>query len=354
MRLPAAMSLMLLACSTGGEVLPELSEWASCPQELYGDGVCDAVCEVRDVDCAFQIIGHRGAPHRAAENTLPALEAALEEGANALEIDLCLTADQEVIVWHDRDPDDVVAMARQGGFEKLAWIPWVPDLGDPLRRPVDELPLAEFLASYGYARSEGPLIDATRTGTRDPSAVVPLLSDVSSWARRQPTLGALYLDVKLGPAQSHLVPIMAAAFARETDRAVYDVLILSPHETIVVAFRDWFRANRPDHRAKVVFDKEVSGALEPTVRLGLEAISIGRPITADPARYVTMLATLLASRDADHPDIWPVVAWTFDDAAELRELVRLGVDGIMTNRPAELARIVADEAARVERSSPPR
>jgi glycerophosphoryl diester phosphodiesterase len=47
------------------------------------------------------IIGHRGAPLEAPENTLASFERALELGAKAIELDVRLCADGEVVVIHD-------------------------------------------------------------------------------------------------------------------------------------------------------------------------------------------------------------------------------------------------------------
>ncbi len=47
------------------------------------------------------IFAHRGASSHAPENTLAAFQLAIDQGANAIELDVQLTQDQEVIVFHD-------------------------------------------------------------------------------------------------------------------------------------------------------------------------------------------------------------------------------------------------------------
>ena len=49
----------------------------------------------------FDAQGHRGARGLKPENTLPAFEAALDLGVDTLEMDLHLTRDGVVVVWHD-------------------------------------------------------------------------------------------------------------------------------------------------------------------------------------------------------------------------------------------------------------
>jgi glycerophosphoryl diester phosphodiesterase len=47
------------------------------------------------------LIAHRGAPAVAPEHTIPAYEAAIAAGADALELDVHLSADDQLVVIHD-------------------------------------------------------------------------------------------------------------------------------------------------------------------------------------------------------------------------------------------------------------
>jgi len=51
-----------------------------------------------------QIVAHRGASHERPENTAAAFERALELGADAVELDVHLTADGQLVVHHDAAP----------------------------------------------------------------------------------------------------------------------------------------------------------------------------------------------------------------------------------------------------------
>ncbi|UCG23974.1 MAG: glycerophosphodiester phosphodiesterase [Chloroflexota bacterium] len=53
----------------------------------------------------FDVQGHRGARGLKPENTLPAFEKALDLGVTTLELDLHMTADGVVVVWHDPEID---------------------------------------------------------------------------------------------------------------------------------------------------------------------------------------------------------------------------------------------------------
>ena len=51
------------------------------------------------------VIGHRGAPRAAPENTLSSFELAIQQGADLVELDLHLSADKQLIVIHDDTVD---------------------------------------------------------------------------------------------------------------------------------------------------------------------------------------------------------------------------------------------------------
>ena len=50
-----------------------------------------------------QLVAHRGYPHRYPENTLLAIQAAVEAGARFVEFDVLLSSDQVPVLFHDRD-----------------------------------------------------------------------------------------------------------------------------------------------------------------------------------------------------------------------------------------------------------
>ncbi len=91
----------------------------------------------------------RGGEHAAVD------DAAMRAGATGVEVNLSMTADGEVVLWHDWNPDSTVALARQAGREPhVKYRPRVPDVGSNLRRSVHRLTLEELRRHYGYAAVE--------------------------------------------------------------------------------------------------------------------------------------------------------------------------------------------------------
>ena len=110
----------------------------------------------------------------------------------ALIVDACLTADGKVVLWHDWNPDDFIAVLRQAGVGDLgAYRPAVPDADDPRRRETVELTLAELRSANGYepVAAPGPTAPAPFT--------VPTLKDLVELAKGWPGLRHLLINVQM-------------------------------------------------------------------------------------------------------------------------------------------------------------
>jgi glycerophosphoryl diester phosphodiesterase len=84
------------------------------------------------------LYGHRGASALSLENTLGAFARARTDGADGIELDVRLTADGELAVFHD---EDLVRIAgRPGRVAQMSWRelaavspPWPPPSSGPAR-----------------------------------------------------------------------------------------------------------------------------------------------------------------------------------------------------------------------------
>jgi glycerophosphoryl diester phosphodiesterase len=294
----------------------------------------------------FLVVGHRGSPAKRVENTLPSFEEALADGANAIEVDLCLTKDGEVVLWHDEDPDALVAVLRQAGVEpEVRYRPVVPSVGSDLRRPVRDLTLAELRAHCGY-------VDAAGGGRV--AATIPTFAEFAAWAAEREDLDLVFLDLKIPPARADLVDAVVAgveaALTRHPGR--YEIIYLTPSEPVLRALRA--RAATAARSLDVVlpsgivfFPSKIS-AVRPAIEFGDPCASVGRPTYTISGREVyrrVIEADLerLRRHNEAHPDrrVERLVAWTVNDAKELRALVSLGVHAILTDHPALLRGIAA-------------
>lgn len=286
------------------------------------------------------IIGHAGSPLTHAENTLPGFAAALEQGANALELDLAVTKDGHVVVWHDRNPNNLNSYLRAGGLEGFKYIPWLPNVGSKWRRPVDQLTLAELREHYGYKeRQKGLLRNIFKRGRRETGMEIPTFDEFAKWAETQPTLQQVYLDTKLVKGQEELAKKLAERVADATANSKFGVLFSSPSESIALTYRTWMKENRPAHPARFIFEFEKAGALEAAQKHGFDVISTGDTVLRGWKGYVEEVKKIAAGKTADGKTFSPLIGWTIDKGDKMVELIDAGATAIMTNRVAEAVRI---------------
>jgi glycerophosphoryl diester phosphodiesterase len=77
--------------------------WGSFAALAIAIGVAGVLLHEAELEDQTEITAHRGASGAAPENTLAAVKRAIEDGAHWVEIDVQRTADNEVVVIHDRD-----------------------------------------------------------------------------------------------------------------------------------------------------------------------------------------------------------------------------------------------------------
>lgn len=153
-----------------------------------------------DKDHLFLTCGHRGSPVNEPENTIPSFERALREGANALEADLCVTKDKEVILWHDWNPDELVALIREKGFEpEVACKPDFPVPFSGFRNKTSELPLQDFRKHFNYTK---------KSESEPVGAHIPTLAEFVNWLADKEKLKYVYLDIKVPSAEKELVLVI--------------------------------------------------------------------------------------------------------------------------------------------------
>jgi len=170
----------------------------------------------------FLIIGHRGAPNRACENTLESFAQALNLGANALELDVSMTRDGELVLWHDwlsTIENDV----RPTGACSL--------VRPPLRQPIHAVPWQEFVRDYGYEQ----------TGQRVP--VTTFAAFVSRFAHDK-RVRFFFVDLKIPADMPDWVqPMFQPAVQTLRSHGVLPkTVFMTPHQDIFHQFHDQARA----------------------------------------------------------------------------------------------------------------
>lgn len=282
----------------------------------------------------FDLQGHRGARGLAPENTLAGFTVALSVGVHTLELDTGVARDGVVVVHHDRDLHP--AIARRDGR-------WLPARGPRLR----ELSYAELLA-YDVGR----LDPASNYAKPYPAQVaadgerVPRLADLFALVARSGNATVRFnIETKLSPLapQDTLAPEPFARALVETIRAAgmsarstvqsFDwrtlqaVQRMAPELPTVylTARQSWLDNIGPggaDSPWVAGFQLRVHGSVPRMVRAA--GGSVWSPFHGDLDAAALAEARSLGLK---------VVVWTVNEPEHIEQILALGVDGIISDRP---------------------
>ena len=250
---------------------------------------------VSDREFRLRLYGHRGAPAHLPENTLPAFERALADGANSLEIDVHPTADGHFVVAHDPDGQRMAGVAEQIRTSTLDQVKkWNVAMGtgrsDLGHHSIPSL--AETLEAF----SDVPMSIDLKPD--EPEAVAPLLEVVARHGAED--------RVTLASFSARVVNcIRRLGYPGRTT--------LSKSEVTVLRFLPGVLAKR-----YVMGD----AAHIPVVHHG---------IRLDGHRFIARCRSLGLR----------VEYWVVDDPEEARRLLDLGATGIMSDDPALIAPVFA-------------
>jgi glycerophosphoryl diester phosphodiesterase len=238
-----------------------------------------------------RVVGHRGAPRRARENTLESFDWAEALGADAIEMDVRQTRDGEAVVYHD---DSVALGTQRVPVRDFTW------------REIERLsPPSEF----GEYR-------------------IPRLQDVF---QRFGSQLDYVVEVKVGSA-TH-VHTMARRIATLAD--AYGV----GTRVIVASFDGPFlrrmRETAPEIATSFLFDRPVA------LPEGAEVLPLFPPVDAIGPRTDLVTAQLVSKARTSGLAVHP---WTANEEADIRRLYEMGCASVTTDAP-EIGKAVRDSLA---------
>ncbi|WP_370912514.1 glycerophosphodiester phosphodiesterase family protein [Chitinophaga sp. RCC_12] len=270
----------------------------------------------------IDVQAHRGGMALMPENTIPAMINAVKLGARTLELDCIITADQQVVVSHD-------AYMSAEFMRK-------PDGSDISK--AEEKSLALYKMSYDSIRK----YDA---GTKPH----PRFPQQEKMMVHRPLLTDLIDSVETYIKTHHLKPVF---YNMETKSAPDGDGIYNPGPAEFVA-RVMEVINRKKITDRVIiqsFDIRPLQELHKTHPGQKTALLIGNkdsfsdnleklgftPTIYSP-NYLLVTPTLVKEA---HDKKVAVIPWTVDDESELKKLISWGVDGIISNAPDKLIKLV--------------
>jgi len=296
------------------------------------------------VPANFDLEGHRGARGLKPENTLPAFETALDLGVTTLELDLHLTQDGAVIIWHD---DSLVKSKCR--LDPFAAEPLPPDPDAPgTTKTALKISRLTFEQVQKYRCDRNP--DPRRFPDQDngptalaqnryaPVSLAQLFDFVEKYASNSQK------------TQRQRQSAQRVQFNIETKRKPNDPSAINdgfdgvnpgPFERAIVSLveqRDWVKrviVQSFDARSLLAVRQ-----LNPELRLA--ALSSRFISTSELVGFATQgfaiwspnQNTLNAQNvERAHAAGLSVIPWTVNDPSALQRLVAFGVDGIISDRP---------------------
>ncbi len=229
---------------------------------------------------------HRGGASEAPENTMPAFEYAVNLGYRYIETDVHATADGVLLAFHDAKLDRVTN--RTGVIADLPYSEVAKARVDG-REPIARLD--ELLNAWPDLRIN---IDPKKS-----NAVAPLISALRKSAAIDRVCIGSFSDQRIRTMRRELGPRLCTSSG--------------PFETgrLLAAARG------------------IPGGIPRGVAAAQVPVREG-PIPIVTERFVSFL----------HRQGLQIHVWTIDDEAEMLRLLDLGVDGIMTDRPAVLRSVI--------------
>ena len=256
--------------------------------------------------------GHRGARGLAPENTLPAFAAALSVGVTTLELDVGVTRDGVVVVHHDRKLNPDLARGPDG-----QWIaPPGPEIHALAYEELQRYDVGRLRPGSDYAK---PLAaQQPMDGTR-----IPRLADLFALARKAGNSEVRFnIETKLSPeAPQETLPPMA--FARALIEEIRKAGVAA--RATIQSF-DWRTLAVVQAEAPEIATVFLTGARFPDAPKRVRAAGgrIWSPYFLEVDQDRLKEARELGLR---------VVVWTVNEPAQIRAMLDLGVDGIISDRP---------------------
>jgi glycerophosphoryl diester phosphodiesterase len=254
-----------------------------------------------------RIIGHRGAAGEAPENTLVAFDEALRQGANMIELDVQGTRDGNVVIIHD------TALDRTTNG----------------RGPIGACSLTEIKAlDAGYRFS---LDDGRSFPYRSRGIQVPTLDEFLNTFPRAKAI------IEIKPESPHIVETVIDTIRRlgKDDQ----VLLASEADSVLANVRRTLAARQLKMATGFCYGDVADFLSHLTTGAMSEYQAAGQALQV-PCEYEGTSIVNAATLEAAHRLGLEIFVWTINDIDQMKRLLALGVDGIITDYPAQLAIVV--------------
>jgi len=263
----------------------------------------------------LDIQGHRGCRGLMPENTVPAMQKALDLGVTTLEMDVAISQDKQVLLSHDPYMNDDFVWTPDGQ-------PLTPAAGKALR--LYGLPYAE-IRRYDVGSHGNPKFPRQEKMKTYKPLLAEVIDSAEAHARRQGRPLPYYnIETKTTPAGDNTLHPEPEEFVRlllavVLEKGVQDRVIIQSFDprTLEVVHR-----THPTLRTALLIEN-LDGSTANLKRLNFQ------PTIYSP--YYKLVTSKMVQ--ACHQQGVQVIPWTVNTAPAIKKLVDLKVDGIITDYP---------------------
>ena len=234
-----------------------------------------------------QVTAHRGFSHVAPENTMPAFEAAVSSGADFIELDVQLTSDDQMVVFHDERLDRTTngkGQLKNQTYEQL-----------------------QKLSAGSWFKKSDEFADVK----------IPLLTEV---------LDAVGNDIMLN------IEIKRSGDPKKTAAHLVDIIeeygLVNSVYVTSFSYPALKKVKQLNPKIKTAFIANISTSTSYAQLPYIDAVSMN---------YLFVNQSVVNSA---HHNGKRVFVWTVDRQSEMQKMMALGVDNIITNRPDKALEIV--------------
>ncbi len=310
-----------------------------------------AVVTATTAAAAFDLEAHRGGRGLAPENSLAAFGRALAIGVTTLELDLVVSRDEVLLIGHDLELDPAKVRGLDGRW-LTAPGPAVHALDAALLRRFD-IGRLDPKSRYAGQWPEQLPVDGER---------MPTLGELAALLEARGARGVrLNLETKLRPDRPELAPPPE----RFAELLVGELRRLGLLERSTVQSFDWRTLRAVQRLAPELstacltarqrwLDNLADGSWTAGLRLAEHGNSVSRLVVAAGCRVWSPfhgdLDPAELRRAREHGLL--VLPWTVNEPERMRELVALGVDGLITDYPDRLRAVLAELGRELPAASP--
>ena len=240
--------------------------------------------QVQKEEAPFLYVGHRGASYLAPQNTLASINLAWELKADGAECDVMLTADKQVILFHDKSTSKITGqnhVGRETSWEQLS--------------KLTVIPAESNLPKYNHE-------------------TIPLLKDVLATI---PPDRMLVIEIKTGPEILPFLKEVVDAHWKtgQISFIAFDFETISATKALYPEVPCYYLS---------VFKGDAKKNIDTAVEAHLDGLDL---------RHGIIDEKLAAQCSKAGLDLW---CWTVNDPATALRMKNLGVSAVTTDRPGWL------------------